>query len=109
MTMDINNIINRLNEKLERERNNSPYETHVTCSLRIGNYTFDCYMDDKNTKEVNVFNDKNYDREYPNVSEFLSKSILDWEDLEADPEESEWEHNGFRNECDYLRWRFGRW
>lgn len=58
---------------------------------------------------VNTNSDKR-SRKYPNVVAAIKEVIPTWEEVQEDIQENnedEWQRNGFANEQDYLRYRYG--
>lgn len=71
------------------------------------------FRSDNNETTIEVFNDENPCRDYNNVTDWLEEhlqrdDVLD--ELKRQIEyatEDEWEAHGFRDEADYLRYRYG--
>lgn len=58
---------------------------------------------------VEIYSDK--DKEYPNVEDAVRLSIPSWDTIDEKIEEEqydEWNEHGFRDEADYMSWRYGR-
>lgn len=100
------NVINEIDKEFQRTREEYPDSGYVYFTCQHGIYLFDCYYNRKGDKEIVVINGKHQDRLYPNLEEFLTANTLDWDDIELEPELSEWELNGFRDETDYINYRY---
>lgn len=46
-------------------------------------------------------------KKLPNLYSALDNALPDWDDVELEPEYDEWNEHGFRDEADYLHWRYG--
>lgn len=62
--------------------------------------------------EVEVYSDKKgrCDAKYPNIIAAIKEVVPTWEEVKEELQESmedEWQRNGFANEQDYLRYRYG--
>lgn len=64
--------------------------------------------------EVNVWfyhKDANVDRNCENIEQFIVDNLPHWDDYKQEYEESfiedEWQAHGFKDEADYVRYKFG--
>lgn len=101
-------IVDEIDKAHQRKREEYPDSKRVYFTVVDGSYSFDCYVDCKGNKEIVVINEKNCDRCYPNVEEYLTANTLDWDDIELEPVEEYdyWNEHGFRDERDYINYRY---
>lgn len=102
----LKNIIESINEKLVNLRNMEPDDKYQSFQVINGKYLVDVYINSNNEKEVNIINPQHYMRFYENVCQYIEDHMNDWEDVEVKPYDM-WDDHGFRNEADYLQYRYG--
>lgn len=71
---------------------------------------FNIIISTDNYDNVNVEICSDKDKEYSNVEDAVRLSIPSWdtiEKIEEEKEYDEWNEHGFRDEADYMSWRYG--
>lgn len=108
--MKLINIIEEINDKLIDERCSDFLDYgYVSVSYKYKHYSIDVEVDDNDNVEVIVTDRSHYHREYPNVETFISKYIVSWYDMDNEKNRRIgcYECDGFSNEADYLRYKYG--
>lgn len=112
LIMDRNNILNNLldvlDDKLIQARKNEPYADHVNGKFMYGRYEV-CFFFMEEECEVEITRDFRADFVYlDNVAEYIAKHCITWNEIDIDYADYDyWQCNGFANEADYLRYRYG--
>lgn len=101
----IKTVIAMLNDKLHDERTTNPDASSVSIILTLGKRVVEAYITEEEV-QVNIINPQHYMRFYENVCQYIEDHMNDWEDVEVKPYDM-WDDHGFRNEADYLRYRYG--
>ena len=100
----LNNIVRRINDMLVADKQNKyPYHKYATANLNLLNVSIEVWLDSSSV-EVTVYRDNG--REYPNIESYISEHIVDYDSIDIN-DEDEWSLNGFRNETDYLNYKYG--
>lgn len=100
----INNIVTQLNDMLKDDKKEKyPYHKYATARYLSEGFEIAVWLDSDDV-EVCVTSDTG--REYPNIEEYIADRIVDYDSIDI-YEESEWEINGFRDESDYLNYKYG--
>ena len=100
----LNNIVKQLNDMLSDDKQNKlPYHKYATASMNVGDARIEVWLD-SSSAEVIITRDNG--REYTNIEKYISERIVDYDSIEVN-EETEWSLNGFRNESDYLNYKYG--
>lgn len=87
---------------------------HATNACTTVN-TYDGYIDLSMTHHdcsVVIVHDNESEHECPLLCEAIENALPDWDAIEEEwqkenPEEDEYEAHGFRDEADYLNWKYG--
>ena len=99
-------LLSKLDRHLTQERQNNPHDTNASGWFMFGYHKVHFFLA-KGGCDVEVLNVPN-DRFLENVADYLSTHCLDWEDIDVDLESYDfWDDHGFRDEADYLRYRYG--
>lgn len=100
-------ILDKLLSKLDREltssRENNPSDISTVGRFKFGRHIISYVFDDEGC-EVEVFNPV-LDTFLDNVSFFLEERCIMWNQIEVE-EPDEWDVNGFRDEEDYIYWKY---
>ena len=100
-------ILDKLLSKLDREltssRENNPSDISTVGRFKFGRHIISYVFDDEGC-EVEVFNPV-LDTFLDNVSFFLEERCIMWSQIEVE-EPDEWDVNGFRDEEDYIYWKY---
>lgn len=102
----LDKIVNMIDEALIDARNGDNYDDSYCCAhVKYGEFAITGFCD-KHCREVEIYNHKSPDRCYPNLEEWLSKNIIEYDEIEIEPPYDYWNEHGFRNEADYINWRY---
>lgn len=98
-------LLEKLEYKMIQAKESEP------CSRKCsGRFTFgDCivtFYASSGEKDVEVWDSKN-DKNLDNIAQWLVDNSLDFDDIEVEEPEDEWNINGFRSEIDYLTYKYG--
>lgn len=95
-------LLDEINERFTQEKTD---ETSVAFSFKWQGYTIDFYATCEDI-EIVIDNPKHRFRFYENVCDWLESHVTGWYDI---PYEviSEYDLNGFRDETDYLFYKYG--
>ena len=100
-------ILDKLLSKLDREltasRENNPSDTSTVGRFKFGRHIIR-FVFDEDGGEVEVFNPI-LDTFQDNVSFFLEERCILWGQIEIE-ETDEWDAHGFRDEADYINWKY---
>lgn len=100
----LNKLIDTFNINLQEARGTNPHDD--VCS---GRFTFlNCIITfayRKNSKEVEIWNPVK-GTYHDIIAEHIKAVSPSFDDLQSE-QSDEWNINGFRNEADYLRYRYG--
>lgn len=101
-------ILEALDKELVRARNDEPYADHVEGKFEFGRCEVIFFFNEKHC-DVEVNRKKGTDYIYlDKVAEYCSEHCIDWADIEVDGEAYDlWDDHGFRDEADYMRYRYG--
>lgn len=101
-------------EAIKSEIDSSGIE-HATCACATVD-TNDGYIDlsinHHNDTSVVITHDNESEHDCPLLCKAIESALPDWEAIaeqweEDNPEEDEYEAHGFRDEADYLNWKYG--
>lgn len=103
----LKNIIESLNQAIADKRKENPDDNSIIVSIRVSNYEIEVEMDVYENKSVSVVNfDLERYHDYTNVEEYITNNTVTWD--EAEPiNETIWTLNGFADEEDYIRYKYG--
>lgn len=105
--MRLNNIIESLNQAITDERNENPDKKSISTYVVVNGYEVSVEMDmyfNKSVSVVSLYSDRDHD--YTNVERYISENTIIW--TESDPRmETIWTLNGFADESDFLRYKYG--
>lgn len=100
-------ILDKLLSKLDREltasRENNPSDTSTAGRFKFGRHIIR-FIFNEDGCEVEVFNPI-LDTFLDNVSFFLEERCILWNQIDVE-ETDEWDAHGFRDEADYINWRY---
>ena len=97
-------IVAQLNDMLRDDKKEKyPYHKYATARYPSEGFVITVWLD-SDYVEVCVTSDTG--REYPNIEEYIAYRIVDYDSIEV-CDDSEWEINGFRDESDYLNYKYG--
>jgi hypothetical protein len=100
----LDNIVNILNDMLKEDKKEKyPYHSYATARYVINYAEFSVWVD-SSFVDVCVVSDRGF--EYPNIEKYISDRIVDYDSIEV-CDEDEWNLNGFRDESDYLNYKYG--
>lgn len=103
-TRIISKLVELLESKLVEARNDNPYEISISGLFMFGRHIVR-YAFKPRGCEIEIYNpvlDTFLDR----VSIYAEKCVISWHQVEV-KSETIWEQNGFRDEADYLNWKYG--
>lgn len=103
-------IIDRLNQALYENRNDGSDEEDIYsayATIRIGRKTIYMSVSERFGDVCEVLDTKYTERFYYNIEEFLYKHITPFSEIKRDTYENEYQRNGFRNEADFVHYKFG--
>ena len=106
MKEKLNNLIEKLERKIREERMANPHDMKVSGRFMFGrcNITF---FYDREGCEIDIYNLVK-DTLLDNIAEYCSKRVTPWIYMNVEDDSSdEWNDHGFRDEADYLRYKFG--
>lgn len=102
----LNNIIAQLDDMLaDDKRDKYPYHHYATATFITERFTIEVFMDSTRA-EVLVTNKDKFGIEYPNIEKYIADRLCDYDSIEVE-DDDEWNVNGFKDESDYIRYRFG--
>lgn len=87
----------------EDKKEKYPYHSYATARYVINYAEFSVWVD-SSFVDVCVVSDRGF--EYPNIEKYISDRIVDYDRIEV-CDEDEWNLNGFRDEADYLNYKYG--
>lgn len=100
-------------EAINEECNDSGPEdaTSASTSVITNDGKIDLWMDKSGNTEVAVYHDNDSENECLRLCVAIEEGLPDWEEtveqwIKDNPYEDEWTLHGFRDEADYLRWRY---
>jgi hypothetical protein len=97
-------IVAQLNEMLKDDkRDKFPYHFYATARYNYSDIEISVWLESR-TVEVCITRDSG--REYPNIEGYIADRIVDYDSIDI-YEESEWEINGFRDEADFMNYKYG--
>lgn len=99
----LQSIISKLDESMKEAKRSNPDERSISDSFNFGNYVISFYLT-KDLKEVQV-DHKSKDIYLENVEAYLTRNVLNFDDIEVS-ESSVWDCNGFRDESDYVKYKY---
>ena len=101
----IDSLISQLNIQLaDSKKDLFPYRNYASTTMEEGNYTIEVWID-STTVEVIVANKYNFFREYPNIENYITERIHDYDSIDVKDEDI-WNCNGFSSEYDYNKWKY---
>ena len=103
-------IIERLDEALYENRNDGSDEEDIYsayATIRVGRKTIYMSVSDRYGDVCEVIDDESTERFYDNIEEYIYEHITPFSDIKKDPYENEYQRNGFRNEADFVHYKFG--
>lgn len=104
--LDLDKLVDRINDDLIDQRNGDYYyEEYCIGGTDYKHYsiTVSCSCKDKC---VEVYNNKYPDRSYTRLEEWFEKNVMDYGEIEIEPPYDYWNEHGFRDEADYINWRY---
>ena len=101
----IDRLLKRIDNVLESERKLNPREKSFSGSFNFGHYNVR-YVFRPSGIELEIYNCKK-ETFLDNVASLLERKCLDWQDIDVDESYNEWDEHGFRDESDYLNYRYG--
>lgn len=103
----LESLVERLNDALHESANGEYWgEDKVVASIECCGCTITAIVNSRK-RLVEIYDDNDQVRYFNNIEEYLEKKINSLGDIEIEPEENEWTLHGFRDEADYLRYRYG--
>lgn len=99
----LDRLIAKLDRKLCEARKDKPFEDTLTGMFMFGKHAVSFYYR-KDRCEVEVWNPEN-DCLLDNVSCYCEPRAKSWDNIEIE-ETDEWDLHGFRDEADYIRWKY---
>ena len=102
----LDKLIVKLERKIREERMAHPLDMKVSGRFMFGRCNVTFFYDRKGC-DVDIYNLVK-DTLLDNIAEYCSKRVTPWiyMDVEDDPSDY-WNDHGFRDEADYLRYKFG--
>lgn len=95
-------LLDEINERFIQEKNEEP---SVAFSFTWKDYTIDFYATCDDI-EIVIDNKKHKFRYYENICDWLESNAISWDDVVYE-NISEYDLNGFRDESDYLMYKYG--
>lgn len=95
-------LLGKINERFIQEKNDEP---SVAFSFDWKDYTIDFYATCYDI-EIVINSKKHKFRYYDNICDWLESNTIGWGDVVYE-NISEYDLNGFRNESDYLMYKYG--
>lgn len=100
------NLIEKLERKVREARMANPHDMRVSGRFMFGRCNVTFFYDRKGC-ELDICNLVK-DTLLDNVADYCSKRVTPWIYMDVDEDSSdEWNDNGFRDEADYIRYKFG--
>ena len=100
------NLIEKLERKVREARMANPHDMRVSGRFMFGRCNVTFFYDRKGC-ELDIYNLVK-DTLLDNVADYCSKRVTPWIYMDVDEDSSdEWNDNGFRDEADYIRYKFG--
>ena len=103
-------IIDRLNEALYENRNDGSNEEDIYsayATIRVGRKTIYMSVSDKYGDVCEIIDDIYTGRTYENIESYLYAYITPFSEIKKNPKEDIWQRNGFRDENDFINYKFG--
>ena len=102
-------IIDRLNEALYENRNKGEEEEIYSAytTIRVGRKTIYMSVSDRVGDVCEIIDDEYTGRSYENIENFLYAHITPFNEIKKDPEETIWQRNGFKDERDFIHYKYG--
>lgn len=101
----LESIIHKLDKAMANIKQNNPEKDYINGSIVHGKHHIIFSVHKDGYKEVRVDH-----IEKPswceNVEGWLERNLLDFKDIQVEDEGNEWDSNGFRNEADYITYKY---
>ena len=106
--MRLETIIDRLNEKLYENRNDGDEEDIYSAytTIRIGRKSIYISVSDRYGDVCEVIDDQYTERFYDNLEKYISEHVTPFSEIKKDPIETEWERHGFKDEKDFVHYKY---
>ena len=103
-------MVDAINE--ECNDNGSEDARSASCTVNTNDGYIDLLMDRSGNIEVIITHDNDNEGECPLLCKAIEDGLPDWSETvqqweEDNPYEDEWTSHGFRDEADYIHWRYG--
>jgi len=103
----IEKLLDRVNEALIERRDYDDEEDDIcSVTLHLGRKELFASVSEKYGNVCELTDLKFLDLFYPNIEEYLYQHIISFSDIERRPEETEWERHGFRDEKDFVNYKY---
>lgn len=100
----LDNIVNHLNDMLSDDKQMKyPDYKYATAHGDFGDMEVEVWLD-SSVAEVHILRDNG--REYPNIEQYISDRIVDYDSIEVRNDDV-WNAHGFRSEADYIKYKYG--
>jgi hypothetical protein len=88
------------------------YATYACATVDTNDGYIELEIDHHNDISVVIVHDNGNEHDCPLLCKAIEEALPDWDVIEEEwqeenPEEDEYEANGFRDEADYLNWKYG--
>lgn len=100
----LGNLLEKLESKLIEARESDPCSRKCSGRFTFGNCIVTFYATSQD-KGIEIWN-SNKDTYLDNIARWLEKNSLDFDDIEVEDEDM-WDSHGFRDESDYLNYKYG--
>lgn len=99
----LDKVIAKLDRRLSEERRDNPNNDSIVGVFTFGNHIVRYVFNEKGC-ELEIWNPAN-DVFLDNVAFYCEKRVLKWDSVDT-VEMSEHEYNGFRDEADYINYKY---
>lgn len=100
----LDKLIDKLDRRLSEERRDNPNNDSIVGMFTFGNHIVRFVFNEKGC-EIEIWNPAN-DVFLDNVAFYCEERVAKWDSIDT-VTMSEHDYNGFRNEADFVRYKFG--
>jgi hypothetical protein len=98
--------------KSEIDSSGIGYATYAYATVDTNDGYIDIELNNLNDASVVIVHDNESEHDCPLLCKAIESALPDWDTIEEqweedNPEEDEYEAHGFRDEADYLNWKYG--
>lgn len=101
----LNKLLDAIDRHLETDREANPCEEQLSGLFTLGNHAIRYAFSKKRGCELEIWNPTK-DTFLDNVSMYCEKRCLRWDDVVVEETDC-WDCNGFRDEQDYINYKYG--